>query len=198
MDLNEAVPAAPLWTSFISVKDAGAGIAAGMFTDAVFYGLDSYKVQAQAQGQKIQMSRLFRGLVPSLFIGTAPTYGAFFILYQPLKNSMDELQGTNKSQAFSVMAASIFASVPASLVYVPCDVIKKRMVLPAAELSSSSSSSSSALGIARDILRTNGVAGFFVGWQVNLVKDVAFGGLKISLYEGVARVISFCHKGPFT
>jgi hypothetical protein len=38
-------------------------------------------------------------------------------------------------------------------------------------------------------MRTLGPRGFFVGWQANIVKDVPFAGLKLTFYEGLARVL---------
>lgn len=37
-------------------------------------------------------------------------------------------------------------------------------------------------------MQTGGVKRLFLGWQANLIKDVPFVGIKMSLYEGMARV----------
>jgi len=127
-----------------------------------------------------------------LFMGSAPSYGAFFLLYQPTKNLCDDLQGeNNKIQAISVLSASMLASIPSSLVFVPADVIKKRLMLDDNLLrpnkSSSSSISPTVSSIIKSVYSKNGLSGFFAGWQANLIKDIAFGGFKMSLYEATAR-----------
>ena len=177
-------------TKYFSAKSVIAGTSAGILTDSIFYALDSYKVQSQAK--IFNMSRLFRGLVPMLIMGSAPSYGAFFLLYQPTKNLCDELQGENdKNQAISVLSASILASIPSSLVFVPADVIKKRLMLDDNLLSPNKSSSSSisptVSSVIKSVYSKNGPLGFFAGWQANLIKDIAFGGFKMSLYEATAR-----------
>jgi hypothetical protein len=40
------------------------------------------------------------------------------------------------------------------------------------------------------VWRQSGVNGLFVGWQANLVKDVPFAGIKMSLYEGIKKYIA--------
>ena len=70
---------------------------------------------------------------------------------------------------------------------------RKRLVLGvggagvAAPTHAGYTSSSSFSGVARDIYMTHGVSGFFVGWQANIIKDMAFSGLKMSIYEATAR-----------
>ena len=103
---------------------AASGIVAGSLTDVVFYGIDSFKVQSQAQGHKIKLHRLYRGILGSTITGSVPSYGTFFLFYQPIKNEVDKIQGNNGSQALSVIVASLSAAIPSSLVYVPCDVIR--------------------------------------------------------------------------
>jgi len=187
VDLEQAAGTMPTFRpagrQFFSPEAAFCGSLAGVMTDSLFYAVDSYKVHAQAKahvdGRIMSFSRLFRGLVPSICLGAVPSYGAFFFFYQPLKTSIDEMQGQGANQALSVIAASLAASVPSSLVYVPADVIKKRLVL---------SVNTSTGGIIKSIYQTSGLSGFMLGWKANLIKDVAFGALKMSIYEGVARL----------
>ena len=53
-------------------SSAVSGGAAGIFTEILFYGLDSYKVQTQA-GKSIQIKTMFRGAVPVAVLGTVIT-----------------------------------------------------------------------------------------------------------------------------
>ena len=180
----------------LNVKTACSGVIAGVLTDAVFYGIDSYKIQSQAAGHKIKFHRLFRGLLGSTFTGSIPSYGVFFMLYQPAKEAVEKSvgeAGIDDSPAFNVMVASLMAAIPSSLVYVPCDVIRKRLVLGvggagvSAPIHVGYTSSSSFSGVAKEIFVSHGLSGFFVGWRANMGKDMAFSGLKMSIYEATAR-----------
>jgi hypothetical protein len=167
-----------------AINEAIAGSIAGVITDTVFYAVDSFKVQKQAGSIKASnIPQLFRGLPSNLLIGSIPTYSSFFIFYQPIKSYVDPI---TENQALSVLIASVSSSVPSSLVYVPADVIKKRLVLGI---------NSTANSAARNILKDAGWKGFFIGWQANLMKDVPFAGFKMSLYEGVARIYLRYTKG---
>ena len=68
------------------------------------------------------------------------------------------------------------AAVPASLVAVPADVIKKQVVTGV---------HASPLSCVRHIVGKQGVSGLFLGWQANVLKDVPFAAVKMSLYEGL-------------
>jgi hypothetical protein len=70
-----------------SVIDGASGYASGAFTDAVFYGLDSYKTQKQAGGP-VQLSRVFCGLGPISLTGSGPSLAAFFVLYGPIRDAV--------------------------------------------------------------------------------------------------------------
>jgi len=89
---------------------------------------------------------------------------SFFFCYQPIKKFADEY---TDDQALSVLVASIVSSVPSSLVYVPADVVKKRVVLGV---------NTNATEALKSILKEKGFKGLFLGWQANLVKDVPFAG----------------------
>jgi hypothetical protein len=103
--------------------EAAAGSSAGLATDSIFYGLDSYKVQKQQPGGHVNVRNLFRGLLPLSMMGTVPSFGVFFLVYEPCKRALAEVYGVGDSA--SVALASLVAGVPASLVYVPADTVKK-------------------------------------------------------------------------
>ena len=85
------------------------------------------------------------------------------------------------------------SAIPSSIAAVPADVIKKRLILGhhGSDLShnhSNSNSNSSVSATIRTIYRTGGMREFFLGWKANLSKDILFSAVKMSLYEGWARV----------
>lgn len=159
-------------------REAVASGVAGISVETFFYGLDSYKTRVQS-GVKVagvaQFRGLFRGLLPVVMTGSAPSFATFFSLYEPLKIVLAD--GNSEASKRSILLASAVCAVPASLVAVPSDVLKKRLVLGLDD---------SAAGAVRNIMRADGAAGLFVGWRVNLVKDVPFAVIKMSSYEALA------------
>lgn len=157
---------------------------AGVMTEIIFYGLDSYKVVQQA-GEKIKFSKLFRGSIPIALTGAAPSYGVFFVLYNPIRNVLNDQLGPGK-ESVSVLLSSIIAGIPSSVVYVPADVVKKQILLGTVG-KGADGKSHSVLQTARHLAQTEGIGRLFLGWKANLYKDVAFSAIKMSLYEGLAR-----------
>lgn len=150
--------------------------AAGVFTELIFYSLDSYKVVQQA-GEKFKFSTLFRGALPIALLGSGPSFASFFLFYYPTKSVLEEYVGS--STGIPVLAASLIGAVPSSLAWVPADVVKKRLLL---------TSSSTVTSAIREVYRESGLLGFTLGWRANILKDIPFAVLKMSLYEGIASV----------
>jgi hypothetical protein len=163
---------------------------AGGIKDMVFYGVDSYKITRQA-GQIIRPSLLFRGVLPIAFSGSGVAFGTYFVFYYPIRNTCMTALGPNNDM-LSVLVASAVSAIPSSLVGVPADVLKKQLVLREGEPDSprltGSTHKSRILRTASSIYRTRGLAGFFLGWKVNIFRDVPYAGIKMSLYEGLGRM----------
>lgn len=151
---------------------SSSGALAGITADMVFYGLDSYKVMRQA-GETLKMRRLFRGMVPVAVLGSGPSFAIFFGVYSFAKDTLERATGDSKT---SVLLASILGGIPSSLVAVPADVLKKRIVLETTERSW--------LTVSREIISKEGTKGMFLGWRANMLKDLPFAAIKMSLYEG--------------
>lgn len=157
------------------------GAIAGIGTEVIFYGLDSYKVMKQA-GEPLQMSRLFRGALPIAMLGSGPSFGVFFFGYGYLRDHSQQLLAPyNVPASIPVLVASLISAVPSSLVAVPADVLKKRLIL-------TTEGNKSLFATAKSIVAKDGIAGLFVGWNANLLKDIPFAAIKMSLYEGIARM----------
>lgn len=154
-------------------SDALAGGLAGAFTEIIFYAIDSAKVQSQA-GEKLTVSRLYRGAIPIAFSGSFPSIGVFFGVFNPAK---EYLCGQNKYSGSGVLTASVIAAIPSSLAGVPADVLKKRLVLGMEQ---------SIREACLAVLKKDGISGLFLGWRTNMIKDIPFAGLKLSLYEGIS------------
>mmetsp|Transcript_22099 Transcript_22099/g.32199 ORF Transcript_22099/g.32199 Transcript_22099/m.32199 type:complete len:271 (+) Transcript_22099:135-947(+) len=156
------------------IVDAMAGGFAGAFTELIFYSIDSMKVQSQA-GSKLDFKRLFRGAVPISFLGSFPSMFVFFGVFSPCK----ELFSSNGYSSGGVLAASFAAAVPSSIIGIPSDVLKKRVVLGLEPTVRQACTAA---------IQERGISGLMLGWQTSLIKDVPFAALKLSLYEGMANM----------
>jgi hypothetical protein len=157
----------------LSIAEAAGGGVAGVLADSVLYAIDSAKVRAQHKSASAltprNVSILFKGLVPTVMLGSLPVFGAFFLLYAPLKVMLQE-HGYSRL----LPVASMVCAVPATVIGVPADVLKKRLVLGI--------DPSIQVALAR-VTETQGVKGLFAGWHVNLIRDLPFSAIKIGLYE---------------
>ena len=150
-----------------------AGGLAGSMTELLIYSIDSYKIQKQS-GEKLSLKRLYRGVLPIALCGSFPSLAVFFGVFTPLKKYVTKDESEINSTG--IFMASIVAAVPSSMVGIPADVLKKRLVLGIDKKISSA---------VTNVLKNNGIKGLFLGWQTNLIKDIPFAGLKISLYENI-------------
>eukprot|EP00808_Paulinella_micropora_P004212 g19572.t1 len=162
-----------------AVVAAVAGGGCGAILDAVFYGLDSMKLHRHAGTSpppRLTCPRgfqaLHKGFLPVVATGNALGFSLFFFLFESTHHVL--LHDLSCPAPVAHLAASACASVPASLITVPSDVLKKRMVL------------GSERGLWQNLStlhRAHGWRGLFLGWQVNFYKDVPFAAIKMSLYE---------------
>lgn len=161
----------------------GCAIISAATKDAIFYGLDSYKVMKQA-GQRTNVYSLFRGIVPIAILGSGFSFGAFFVFYTPIRNTIKETIGS-KNDSLAVLIASSLSAVPSSLVGVPADVIKKQLVL---SQNNTSPNNKTITRVVTNVWRNYGLKGFMLGWNVNVFRDLPYASLKMSLYESMSRV----------
>lgn len=145
------------------------------------------QLQAGAlKGNKIDPRKLFKGVGTVALCGSAPAFGFFFGVYEPFKYLIEDRFRCDPTVA--VLGASVAGAVPASIIGVPTDVIKKRLVLGLAE---------TPMGAARQVIaERGGVRGLFIGWEANLLKDVPFAAFKLSLYEGLMRFYLYMAPRP--
>jgi solute carrier family 25 protein 38 len=154
------------------LAEAAGGAAAGVVADSVLYALDSAKVRAQSTpvvGSTAGMSILFRGLAPTILLGSVPVFGSFFLFYAPLRDTLQE-----RGQLQLIPLASVVCAIPATIIGVPSDVLKKRLVL---------GMDPTVRAAIQQVTAQHGWKGLFAGWRVNLIRDLPFAGVKIALYE---------------
>lgn len=161
------------WLAQSALAEAVGGATAGVIADGVLYGIDSWKVrvqQSKSTGSSIRDVRiLFRGLGPTVLLGSVPVFGGFFLIYAPTKALLQHYERPEL-----IPLASAACAIPSSMIGVPADVIKKRLVL---------GMDKTFLGAILNATKVHGLLGLFVGWNVNLARDIPFAGVKIGLYE---------------
>ena len=169
------------WILF-SAPDFAAGACTAALTDTLFFAADSRKVQLQsgvaARSAAPPLSSLLRGLFPVVATGGAPSLGLWCALYFPAKRALDGGAALLLPGGVAALLAAAACAVPATLLSVPSDVVKKQILLrtPAEGFGAA----------AARIARSDGAAGFFVGWRVNLATTLPFAALKMGLFESFA------------
>ncbi|CAJ1954665.1 unnamed protein product [Cylindrotheca closterium] len=161
------------WLAQSALAEAAGGATAGVIADSTLYGIDSWKVrvqQSKSTGGSIRDLRiLFRGLGPTVLLGSVPVFGGFFLIYAPTKTLLQHHQRPEL-----IPLASAACAIPSTIIGVPADILKKRMVL---------GMDKTFLGAVVNATKEHGALGLFVGWNVNLARDIPFAGLKIGLFE---------------
>jgi solute carrier family 25, member 38 len=157
-----------------AMAEAAGGAVAGIVADSVLYAIDSAKVRQQSEPVKASgggggIRILFRGMAPTILLGSVPVFGTFFLLYAPLR----EMLHYSEYQSLLPLASAVCA-VPATLVGIPSDVIKKRLVLGV---------DPNFMAAIQHVTADRGWKGFFAGFQVNLIRDIPFAAVKVGLYE---------------
>jgi len=170
---------------FSAIKLGLCGGLGGVVTDFTFYSLDSYKIIKQAK-ENVKISKLFKGAISLSILGSGPSFGIFFLMYAPIRDAINIQLGGN-NDGLAVTTSSIISTVPSSIIYVPADVIKKRVIL---------GEFPTVYTAFIRILRREGSRGLFLGWRANLLRDIPFGIVKMGLYESLSNIyISlFAHK----
>jgi hypothetical protein len=146
---------------------------------------------------KVNFNNLFKGLAPSIALGTVPSFVLFFGLYTPTKAYLEQLGSAPRA----ILVASALCALPASLVAVPADVLKKRYVA-SFYLSLVRTHRSFVPRIVtgvdanvkvclQSVYKNHGLKVFFHGWEANLMKDIPFAALKMSLFEAA---VSLCMR----
>lgn len=171
MDVSS--PSQPKRSNFLS---GVTGSLAGVSTELIFYGLDSYKVTKQA-GKSVKFNRLFTGALPIALSGSGPAFAVFFSCYHTVR----DLTQNSQYASMSVLIASALSAIPYSFVGVPADVCKKQLIIESA-----SNPTITLKEVVKHIYKQHGWKGYFLGWKANMTKDVPFAGIKMTLYEACA------------
>jgi len=184
----DRVPRWPLLP--VAAAEAGAAFVAIAVADTLLYGVDSYKVLRQGgQRGSFSPSVLLRGAGPVILLGSAPSLGLFFGLWTPFRflSSRSGSLSPKDQAPTSILLGATLCALPASILCVPSDTLKKQLLLHSSSTASRGGASTShhpgVRAAMERIHAENGWRGFFVGTSANLVKDIPFAAIKLGSFE---------------
>lgn len=153
--------------------------------------LRMYRSIVQNEGRRA----LFSG-VGIVLLAAVPSKSLFFIGYEGVKG-LGEKCGVEKLKPFFNFAAGMCSEVLSSMVYVPEEVIKSRMMLGRItdrHWMVDNSHYKTSLHAAREIFHTEGIRGFYSGYCSCILTDCVNSGFQVLFYEAIrSRVIKY-HK----
>lgn len=122
--------------------------------------------------------RLWRG-VGSVVLGAGPAHALYFAAYERAKAAL--VQQASR-EPIAVGAAGVCATVIADTFMTPFDVVKQRMQVHG-------SVHRGVWSCARDILRREGLGGFFVSLPATLILNAPFHAIQFPVYESVRSLL---------
>jgi len=161
-----------------------AGGLAGTSVDLLFYPIDSVKTRLQSPQGFINaggFKGIYRG-IGSVVVGSSPGAAVFFSTYDTLKRVLP--LPVHLEPVKHMIAASI-GEVAACLIRVPTEVVKTR-----SQTSSYGPLATSSFGAARILWKSEGLAGFYRGFGVTIMREIPFTSLQFPLYELFKRRLS--------
>jgi hypothetical protein len=143
---------------------------------------------------------LYRGLGATLMV-TVPNLAINFTLYETLKDRVAtfrrrslEIDPNNQGKSSSFHIGTIdtlicggIAGISSSLVTFPVDVIRRRLQISAIH-TETSGISPTPFGIATDLVKTQGIRGFYRGLTPELMKVVPMVGITFGTYEELKKL----------
>ncbi|GJE91701.1 S-adenosylmethionine transporter [Phanerochaete sordida] len=154
-----------------------AGGLAGTSVDLLFFPIDTVKTRLQSpQGffQAGGFNGIYKG-IGSVVVGSAPGAALFFCTYDTLKRNTPLPQ--HMAPVTHMLAASA-GEIAACLVRVPTEVIKTRM-----QTASYGAQAQSSLSAAQLVLAREGLAGFYRGFGITVMREIPFTSVQFPLYE---------------
>jgi solute carrier family 25 S-adenosylmethionine transporter 26 len=156
-----------------------AGACAGVSVDVSLYPIDTIKTRCQAQEGFFKaggFTGIYRGLGAAA-LGSAPGAALFFSTYETVKPLARSALGDDRPVAVQGFAASS-GECMACLVRVPTEVVKQRM--QAGQYTSLS-------GGARQLMSTEGIAGFYRGYFTTITREIPFALIQFPLWERMKK-----------
>jgi len=166
-----------------------AGGLAGTSVDLLFFPIDTVKTRLQS-AQGFAKAGGFRGIykgVGSVIVGSAPGAAVFFVTYDTLKQTLPT--PPHLAPVNHMLSASV-GEVVACLIRVPTEVIKTRT-----QTSTYGPLVTSSWASAKQVLKTDGFAGFYRGFFTTIIREIPFTSIQFPLYEFLKHRLSRALRG---
>jgi len=163
-----------------------AGGLAGTSVDLLFFPIDTVKTRLQS-AQGFVKAGGFRGIykgVGSVIVGSAPGAAIFFVTYDTLKQTLPV------APPFNHMLSASVGEIAACLIRVPTEVIKTRT-----QTSTYGPSVTSSWASAKQVMKTDGFAGFYRGFFITIIREIPFTSIQFPLYEFLKNRLSRALRG---
>jgi len=130
---------------------------------------------------------LYRGLLPT-YLGVFPYVGLNFAVYEHIRPLLPRRNdGSGSPTGYGAVVGGIFASATAQLAAYPFDTLRRRMQV--VEFVNPSSDRPRLRHIVMDLIRSDGLRGFYRGWMVNFIKIIPSSLVGMGVYEISASAI---------
>ncbi|KAK4688495.1 hypothetical protein P7C73_g1599, partial [Tremellales sp. Uapishka_1] len=170
-----------------------AGAISGLSVDFLFFPLDTIKTRLQSSSGFIKSGGL-RGIysgVGSVGAGSAPGAAAFFTTYETLKTRLAAIAPSMSPALIHVIGAS-GGELVSCLIRVPTEIVKSRTQTAAYGAGSSTANSFV------NVLRNEGVRGFYRGYGITIAREVICFSLLAYLCVSFVLIDVHCPQIPFT
>jgi solute carrier family 25 (mitochondrial S-adenosylmethionine transporter), member 26 len=164
--------------SFIHAVNALAGGVAGVTVDAVLFPIDTIKTRLQAKVSAGAIKNQ-KGFYSGMFVNSVGSFlsaGAFFALYESAKMQMKPMMPSEAWDPLVHMGAAAFADVGCVAIRVPFEGIKTRL---------QAGLHHSTLDAVKHIYHTQGIRGFYAGFNSTLVREIPFDAVEFAVYEAL-------------
>ncbi|KAJ2991652.1 hypothetical protein HDV02_003650 [Globomyces sp. JEL0801] len=153
-----------------------AGGIAGTTVDVILFPLDTIKTRLQSKSGFIKsggFKNIYSGL-SSAILGSAPSASLFFLTYESMKSIF------NQHTHWNHMVAASVGEMMACIVRVPTDCVKQRMQV---------GMFNSLVEAGKDVLRKDGVLGFYRGYGMTIFREIPFASIQFPLYEQLKKLV---------
>lgn len=193
--LNPPKSSMPLKSALVHFLSGG--IAAG-FVRASLQPLDTCKTRLQASSINPtlrNLSRLlfangipglYKGVIPGV-VGIVPAAAVYMLVFQSLKVRLGNQFPRRKNDAVVAVSAGV-GDVAASLVRVPCEVLKQRLQVGVY---------SNVFQALRTVSQAGALTRLYSGLAAQLARDVPYAAVEFVAYENLKAAMIRRHSKPF-
>ncbi|KAJ1384015.1 mitochondrial carrier domain-containing protein, partial [Ochromonadaceae sp. CCMP2298] len=188
-------------TKRFDVRNMFAGGLAGGMSNAIIYPIDTIKTVKQIASSKTDAAarlskifspegfvKLYSGFIPAV-VGAIPSSAIYFGTYETMKQFLSTRE-KKLHRPFIHMISAASGNIASSFVFVPKETIKQQLqAIKMGSVEWAYSSDVNFITVSRNIIRTNGIKGFFPSYRATLLRNVASAMVRFTVYEELKLAI---------